>query len=225
MPSMTWDHIQESVRTCRKCLDAQGSIFQVFRGDWPTIPPPSTRALLFISEAPPTDGGFWTIQAKTSKQDDLREKLLPLLKLSPRGSDRGLTAFRNSGYFLLQAFPRPLKISLSSFKTRDLIGLLGHPVEAHLREQIDWFSPSAVLALGKPASIAVSLLFPDSAFARAYQQGDFPAVLGQIFKEPNSPVLGATYLPSGNGRFQQKYWAADIPRLVHEMRGASKEPP
>jgi hypothetical protein len=48
---------------------------------------------LFISEAPPQDGGFWTLQEQTSKQDDLREKLLPLLKVSSDGPDRALFLF------------------------------------------------------------------------------------------------------------------------------------
>ena len=65
--------------------------------------------MLFISEDPPTDGGFRTIQPRGAKQDDLREKLLPFLDLSPSGSDRGLAAFVRSGYYLLQSFPRPIR--------------------------------------------------------------------------------------------------------------------
>lgn len=215
---MTWEHIQDSIRTCRKCLDVQGSVFQAFQGDWPMIPPPPARAFLFISEAPPKDGGFWAIQSRTSKQDDLREKLLPLLKLAPGGSDRGLTDFRDAGYFLLQSFPRPLKISLGGAKTADIVRLLRHPVKVHLQEQIDLFTPSAILALGRPASAALCLLFPESSFARSFQGDDFPAVQGRMFRDPGYPLLSATYLPSGNGRFWQRYWAADIPRLVREAR-------
>ena len=65
--------------------------------------------MLFISEDPPTDGGFRTIQPRGAKQDDLREKPLPFLDLSPSGSDRGLAAFVRSGYYLLQSFPRPIR--------------------------------------------------------------------------------------------------------------------
>lgn len=94
---------------------------------------PRPRSILFISEAPPQDGGFWTVQAQTSKQDDLREKLLPLLKVASHGHDRGLSSFRDSGYFLLQSFPRPLKISVGNIKKDELKRLLQHPMETHLK--------------------------------------------------------------------------------------------
>jgi hypothetical protein len=174
---------------------------------------------LFISEAPPQDGGFWTVQAKTSKQDDLREKLLPLLKLSSYGSDGGLGLFRDSGYFLLQSFPRPLKASVGNVKIADLRRLLEHPVETHLKNQVAFFSPAAILALGRPASAALSMLFPESSFAHTFESGDFSAVQGRMFHEQSSqPLLSATYLPSGNGRFWRRFWEGHIPLFVSQSR-------
>jgi uracil-DNA glycosylase len=215
---MTWQSIQESIRICTKCDRLQGSLLAHFNRNWPDIPPPFPRAILFISEAPPQDGGFWTIQPPTAKQDDLREKLLTLLKLSRAGPDRGLTSFREAGYFLLQCLPRPLKISIGGVKTDDLKMLLKHQAETHLREQTAFFSPSAVLALGKPASVAVSLLFPNSSFARSFETGDFSSVRGKMFLEQGPTLLSATYLPSGNGRFRKQFWETDIPMFVHQAR-------
>ena len=101
--------VQHSIRNCSTCQGQKGDVFAPFDGGWPELPDPHRKAVLFISEAPPTDGGFWTIQPRGAKQDDLREKLLPFLDLSPSGSDRGLAAFVRSGYYLLQSFPRPLR--------------------------------------------------------------------------------------------------------------------
>jgi len=214
-----WQDIQKSIRNCRTCQRFEGAVFTSFKGNWPTLPQPSRKAILFISEASPIDGGFWTIQPRTVKQDDLREKLLPLLKLSPSGSDRGLKSFCDSGFFLLQSFPRPLKVSIGNIRIKDLKILLAHQVNTHLRDQIEFFQPSAILALGRPASTAISMLFPNSQFARAFESGGFPKVQGRIFEESNQSLLSATYLPSGNGRFWRRFWEKHIPRFVKIARG------
>ena len=214
-----WQDIQESIRNCRMCQSVAGRVFTPFKGDWPTLPEPRRKAILFISEAPPPDGGFWTLQPRNAKQDDLREKLLPLLnlsKLSLSGSDGELKAFCDSGYYLLQSFPRPLKDN-----RRNVIKTwLPHQVETHLRDQITFFQPSAILALGWPASTAVSMLWPRSTFARSFQRGGWKLqnVRGKIFEESHLPILSATYLPSGNGRFWQSFWGEDIPLFVRKAQ-------
>ena len=215
---MKWEDIQGTIQTCRQCQRLDGTLFAPFRGRWPEIPQPRPRSILFISEAPPQDGGFWTVQAQTSKQDDLREKLLPLLRVSSHGPDRGLVSFRDSGYFLLQSFPRPLKISVGNVKIDDLRRLLQHPVDTHLKDQIAFLSPAAILALGRPASAAVSILFPSSSFAHSFEAGDFSAVQGRMFQEQGQPLLSATYLPSGNGRFWRRFWESHIPLFVSQVR-------
>ena len=151
-------------------------------------------------------------------QDDLREKLLSLLSLSSANSNGGLDSFRDSGYFLLQSFPRPLKVSIGNVRSGDLKNLLAHQVKTHLRSQITFFHPSAILALGKPASVALSTLFPDSPFTRSFESGDFAAVQGKMFEEPNQPLLSATYLPSGNGRFWRRFWERHMPLFVKKAR-------
>ncbi len=212
-----WQDIQNSIRTCRMCQSVEGVVFASFNdGNWPTLPEPRRKTILFISEAPPLDGGFWTIQPPYAKQDDLREKLLRLLKLLPSGSDRGLTAFCRAGYYLLQSFPRPLKNN-----RRNVIKTwLPHQVKTHLRDQITFFQPSAILALGVPASTAVSMLWPDSKFAREFKGGGYKLkpVRDRIFEELNLPILAATYLPSGNGRFWRKMWERDIPLFIEKVR-------
>ena len=210
-----WQDIQESIRNCRMCQSVAGRVFTPFKGDWPTLPEPRRKAILFISEAPPPDGGFWTIQPPHAKQDDLQEKLLPLLKLSRSGSERELGAFCDSGYYLLQSFPRPLK----SNQRNVLKTLLPHQVKTHLQDQITFFQPCAILALGRPASAAVSMLWPHSKFARAFQGGGWKLqdVRGKIFEESSLPILFATYLPSGYGWYWQN-WKQDIPLFIEKVR-------
>ena len=206
-----WQDIQKSIRNCQMCTSAEGHVFAPFKGDWPMLPEPRRKAILFISEAPPPDGGFWT----NARPDDLREKLLPLLNPSLSGSDRGLTAFCDSGYYLLQSFPRPLENNRRNvIKTR-----LPHQVETHLRDQITFFQPSAILALGWPASTAVSMLWPRSTFARSFQRGGgkLQNVRGKIFEESHLPILSATYLPSGYGWYWQD-WKQDIPLFIEKVR-------
>lgn len=164
-----WQDVQQSIRNCPTCQREEGTVFAPFDGGWPELPEPRQRAVLFISEAPPTDGCFWTIQPPNAKQDDLREKLLPFLDLWPSGSDRGLTAFVQSGYYLLQSFPRPLKDNRCSI----IETWLPHQVKTHLRDQIMFIHPSAILALGKPAATAISMLWPRSKFARSFQKKTF----------------------------------------------------
>lgn len=214
-----WQDIQDSVRNCPTCKRLEGSFFSPFKENWPTLPQPGQKAILFISEAPPKDGGFWTIQPLNAKQDDLREKLLPLLQLSPSGTDRGLKEFCDTGYYLLQTFPRPLKFGIGNTPIEKLKTLLDHPVRIHLQQQITFFQPSGILALGKPASLAISIIFPKSGFANTFENGSLTSVRGKIFKEPQIPILSATFLPSGNGRFWQHFWGKDIPFFVKSTRG------
>ena len=196
------------------CTSAEGRVFAPFKGDWPMLPEPRQKAILFISEAPPTDGGFW--KPLSAKQDDLREKLLPLLKLSPSGSDRGLTAFCRAGYYLLQSFPRPLK----SNRRNVIKTWLPHQVKTHLQDQITFFQPSAILALGVPAATAISMRWPRSEFAREFEIGGYElkSLRGRFFEEPKLPILSATYLPSGNGRFWREFWGQHIPLFVEKAR-------
>ena len=218
-----WQDVQQSIRNCPTCQREEGNVFSPFDGGWPELPEPRQRAVLFISEAPPTDGGFWTIQPPGTKQDNLRKKLLPILKPSPSGSeesDRGLTAFVQSGYYLLQSFPRPLKGRIAGIGIGRLKKLLDHQVNTHLSHQITFFHPSAILALGRPAATAISMLWPSSKFARAFLQTGLSSVRpGEMFDASHSPILSTTYLPSRNNeRFGQKHWEQDIPLFIQKVR-------
>lgn len=213
-----WQEIQEAIRACLECERLKGELFGCFDRGWPEIPPSLPEPILFISEAPPRNGGFWGIQPAGEKQDDLREKLLPLVGVSPVGDERGLNDFRGRGFFLLQSFQRPLAMAVGNASIALLNELLRHPAGLHLREQMEFFSPCGLLALGRTASAALSLIYPTSSFGQAFESSGFSKVQGKIFQEVCKPLLGATYLPSGNGRFWKSFWQRDIPEFVRRAR-------
>jgi len=218
--SDSWEALQEGARTCTKCAALNGMLFVPFVGDFPRLPRPEPKPSLFISEAPPREGGFWKIPTPGKREDDLREKLLPLLGLSTQGPERGLPPFVAAGFFLLQAFPRPLKFSIGSVGLKDLREMLEHPVSTHIGPMIRGIAPRAIVTLGRPAAAAVAMTFPASEFAAAFTAGGLEGVHGRVFAEGVGPAIGASYLPSGAGRFNRDRWAEEIPRLVTEFPGA-----
>ena len=139
--SNSWEALQAGARACTTCVALDGILFVRFVDDFPRLPQPRVTRILFISEAPPREGGFWKIPAPGKREDDLREKLLPLLGLSTAVTDRGLPAFVAAGFFLLQAFPRPLKFSIGGANLRDLNEMLEHSVSAHLEPMIRSIKP------------------------------------------------------------------------------------
>jgi len=121
-----WDALQGATRTCATCTALEGVLLVPFLGGFPYLPRPEARPLLFISEAPPRAGGFWTVGTPESREDDLREKLLSLLDIRTERSDRGLAAFISAGFFLFQSFQRPLKFSAAGVSRDDLAEMLAH---------------------------------------------------------------------------------------------------
>jgi hypothetical protein len=210
----SWEEFQKAGRSCVTCIALEGVLFAPFLGAFPRLPRPEPQSILFISEAPPREGGFWSVAPQSTREDDLREKLLPLLGLRPEGPDRGLSRFVAARFFLLQAFPRPLKFSAAGLALSDLWEMLEHPVAAHLGPQIQRIAPRAIVTLGRVAAAAVSAVFLATEFATAFRSGDIENVHGRTFATANSPRIGATYLPSGGGRFFRDHWTQEIPDLV-----------
>src|SRR5712692_2910173 len=156
----TWNTLQRATRTCATCAALEGVLFAPFLGGFPEPMKPEARPVLFVSEAPPRAGGFWKVGDPGGKEDDLREKLLPLLGLGTEGRDRGLASFVSAGFFLFQSFPRPLKFSAAGVSRDDLYKMLAHPAPAHLGPQIRHVAPRAIITLGRVAAAAIALLHP-----------------------------------------------------------------
>jgi hypothetical protein len=208
-----WDAIQQATRTCATCARFEDILSLPFLAGFPELPRPGTRPVLFVSEAPPRAGGVWK-SGGFGREDDLREKLLPLLGLGSDGTDSGLSGFVSAGFYLFQSFPRPLKFSAAGLRRADLEEMLGHPVQAHLGPQIRHVAPRAIVTLGRVAAAALALIYPSSDIAGAFRAGDFRAVRGRTFPPVAAPPIGATYLPSGAGRFFRDRWRNDIPAFL-----------
>jgi len=213
---VTWRKLRDAVRDCSDCQALQGILFQPFSCDWPELPEPKPQPILFVSEAPPTDGGFWVVQPKERRQDGLRTNLLPLLGMSPAGETQPLKTFRDRGYFLLQSFQRPLKFSINGVGVPERRDMLDHHVAAHLKPHLALLRPRAIQALGKTAAIALSMVFPQSSFASALDENGFKAICGQIFPERGDPdLLAPTHLPAGPAAgFFRNSWTSDIPAFL-----------
>ena len=56
-PMTSWQDIQNSIRNCHICQNADDILFGPFNGKWPVLPKPRRKprrkTILFISEAPP----------------------------------------------------------------------------------------------------------------------------------------------------------------------------
>jgi len=196
-----WDTLQRATRMCATCAALEGVLFARFLDGFPELKRPERRPVLFISEAPPSAGGFWTVGPPGAKEDDLREKLLPLLGLGTEGSDRGLSSFVAAGFFLFQSFPRPLKFSAAGVSKDDLNEMLAHAAPAHLEPQIRHVAPRAIVTLGRVAAAAVALLYPRPRRAHQRERGGPP--LPSMFSFPPLSTL-----PTARARLpRESFWA------------------
>ncbi len=149
-----WASIQYEINNCPVCLAEK-----LFR---PCNAPPSrpvspmqTGRILFLSEAPPQTGGFWS----DDHPDDLRRKLAELLGLQQsENGKKVLTSFLAKGYFLLQSLKWPLKRTFNHFGPAQQRQLVEHSTSAHLRSEVQVLKPRAILAMGKAAWMSCLLM-------------------------------------------------------------------
>ena len=211
--------LREAVRQCSECQGLVGVLFVDFQSEWPHLPEPPTQPVLFISEAPPMDGGFWAIQPPGKRKDGLRGNVLDFLNIDPAHEPAGLEEFVGAGLYLIQSFQRPLKFSVAGLSADQRKEMLQHQVHAHLKPQIDYMAPRAILALGETAATAVSLVFPASSFSHMFERGGFRATKGQIIAEEGVPLLSATYLPAGpSAGFFKRSWQAGFQAFLDRAK-------
>lgn len=191
IPDQQWERIQRDVDTCSVCLPDDAFKSYEYHPARPKYPRHTGR-ILFLSEAPPQSGGFWT----ESRADDLRIKLMQLLGISPRGNTpQVIASFMEKGYFLLQALKWPLKKSFNHFGPVQQRKLVEHSASAHLNNEIQALKPRAILAMGKAAWMSC-LLMSTSSSCR-FDQG-FEGNLNEkqtITLQGHVILWRATYLP------------------------------
>ena len=162
---MNWEDIQREIDSCQDCIRIGGELIAE-KYEAPKRPPAiNQHPILFISEAPPKNGGFWN----PAIQDDLRKNLFEILlacnvSLSPNDhSQTSLTDFCERGLFLIQALKWPLKKSARNLRPNER-KLIEHTCETHLVQEFQALQPLAIICLGRVSSYACSLCFPKSEF-------------------------------------------------------------
>jgi hypothetical protein len=142
------------------CLGCRDGRFAIPNAPKPARPSrtPRDRSVLFLGEAPPTAGGFW----KPQNHDAVRRLLLPLLPAWPEELDvdsrQAIDWFVDAGFFFLQTVKWPLiHQSYLRLTTSQRRLAVGHAVE-HLKREIEWIQPRAVIGLGAGAWDGCSLL-------------------------------------------------------------------
>jgi len=211
-----WARIQADIDSCQDCPRLGGDLLATPRRQ-PSRPPRITeRPVLFVSEAPPPDGGFW---APRPVEDDLRENLFGILRelgvslLLDDHAVETLNDFLQKGFFLVQALKWPLRESARTLRRgeRDLIE---HTVESHLRRELEALRPRAIVRLGKVACYALALCFPDSAFTFE-PSARLESVRGQRFSVTlaagDQADIYATALPVRRNMRER-------PRILEEIR-------
>jgi hypothetical protein len=193
----------------------------------PARPPaPTGGELLFISEAPPPEGGFWAAPPVT---DDLRRNLFSILQgkdvpLPNANAITCLTEFRSQGFFLLQTVKWPLCDSARGLRPAER-NLIEHSIHAHLAFEVSTTRPCAIVAMGRVAAYACGQMFRPCGF-------DFPRrtkleevrgnEFGVAFSDGRTCVVYPTGLPvkRRTGDFEQI--AEEIARALANHWHASR---
>lgn len=148
-----WISIQSAMDTCSVCLSEE--LFKATES--PPIRPGSpgnTGRILFLSEAPPSTGGFWRID----NPDNLRSNLTSLLGIQSESPRKAVDAFMEGKFFLLQSLKWPLVKTFNHLSPKQQRRLVEHSAQKHLRLEIDALKPSAILAMGKAAWLSCRFL-------------------------------------------------------------------
>ena len=131
---MKWHDIQEEINNCHECKPALAMITKPVRP-----PEPQKGDILFMSEAPPPDGGFW--EEKTN--DALRRNIGSIVTPELANVNLMLQKFRDQRLTLVQTLKWPfLETSIAEIR---------HSALRHIFQEISFINPREIIALGKVA--------------------------------------------------------------------------
>ncbi len=218
-----WIELQERIDSCPECKRFGSGL--ILHCEQPPARPPAPPAgsVLFISEAPPPQGGFWT---RPSVKDDLREKLIDILheflqerNLSSPGMHINETPekFVSLGLFLIQTIKWPLCHSARNLRPAER-KLIEHCVTSHLVPERALIRPSAIVPLGKVACYACGYMFSKCGFQFGQSQ-KLEAIRGKQFKVKMEDCREIPVYPTGLPVKQQQR-RNDLPRIAQEIKDA-----
>ena|SRR5438309_9266396 len=212
-----WNSLQESINSCAECKTV-GSNLIVDCEQLPARPlEPKGGEILFISEAPPPEGGFW---APPPIRDSLREKLFSILRecdisLPDPNSKGSLEAFASHRFFLIQTVKWPLYESARMLRQAER-RLVEHSVTVHLDPEITLIRPTAIIPLGKVACYASACMFGIHHFPFK-SSSNLEKIRGKQFTAQTSDGRDIPLCPTGLPVSRK---AKDIPRICKEIKNA-----
>ncbi len=211
-----WNSLQERIDSCDECKKL-GCGLIVSSKTPPSRPPcPKGGEILFISEAPSREGGFW---ASPSVKDGLREKLFEILRkknipLPEPHTKSSLVAFASQNFFLIQTIKWPLRQSARTLRTAECC-LIKHSVASHITQELKIIRPSAIIPLGKVACYACGCLFRTHGFAF-----DRRARLEDVRGKSFSVEIGHGCIPVYPTGLPVPRRAKHIPQICKEIKNA-----
>lgn len=212
-----WNELQKRLDTCAECKKL-GSGLIVHCENPPARPPrPRGGELLFISEAPTPEGGFW---APPPVKDDLGQKLFLILHrankpLPEPHNEASLERFTSLDLFLIQTIKWPLCTSARTLRPAER-RLVQHSVEFHLEPELAIIRPSAIIPLGKVACYACGLMFKMRGFNFDHR-AKLEDVRGKLFRVKINAARDIPVCPTG---LPVKRRAKDIPQITKEIKDA-----
>jgi uracil-DNA glycosylase len=212
-----WNSLQERINSCADCK-AIGSNLIVACEQLPARPlEPKGGEILFISEAPPPEGGFW---APPPFRDGLREKLFSILRTCnislPDPNSKGcLEAFVSRRFFLIQTVKWSLYESARMLRQAEQ-RLVEHSVIDHLDQEITLIQPTTIILLGKVACYASACMFGTHRFPFK-SSSKLEKIRGKQFTAQTSDGRDIALYPTGLPVSRK---AKDIPRICKEIKNA-----
>jgi uracil-DNA glycosylase len=143
---ITWNHLQNEIKRCRKCGALRLSGVQCPDARVPTIEPRAVK-LLFISEAPPLNSQSYFFNERAN--DRLRERLFGILQDDVRLPIATLADFVAAGFYLLPTVKCPS--AREAHNTAPGGNVTQLCADAHLSRELTYIKPAGICLLGRTA--------------------------------------------------------------------------
>jgi uracil-DNA glycosylase len=143
---ITWNHLQNEIKRCRKCDALRLRGVQCPDVRVPTIKPRAVK-LLFISEAPPLNSQSYFFNERAN--DRLRERLFGILRDDVEVPVETLADFVAAGFYLLPTVKCPS--AREAHNTAPGGSVIPLCAGAHLSRELTYIKPAGICLLGRTA--------------------------------------------------------------------------
>lgn len=210
-----YQNLNDQMDICKQCHVSQFADSNSIAPGRPYLRP-RENPILFIGEAPPSQGGFWRL----GNQDFVRNRVIGSVLNTSRktqldfDSEDAIRYFVGAGFYFVQALKWPFKKGVS-YKSlpRALAHLaIEHSVKAHLERELVLIQPIAVICLGAAAWDSCSLL-PGNDF-KPLRSGDLKfhrLKHHKLILAHGTIAMHLTYLPVKRSKGRTEVMQADVP--------------